>query len=72
MYGSNVHKAVLSNKETKSGVTFHFVNIEYDEGEIIMQKSCLVKHGDSVESLQKKIQSLEYKYFPLVIKNVLF
>ena len=72
MYGSNVHRAVLLNKETKSGVTFHFVSEEYDEGQIILQKNCLVTHGDSVKSLQKKIQSLEYKYFPLVIKKVLF
>ena len=71
MYGINVHKAVLLNKETKSGVTFHFVSEEYDEGRIILQKNCLIKQGDSVESLQKKIQSLEYKYFPLVIKQVL-
>ena len=71
MYGSNVHKTVLLNKETKSGVTFHFVNEEYDKGQIILQKSCLIKQGESVESLQKKIQSLEHKYFPLVIKKVL-
>ena len=71
MYGSNVHKAVLLNKETKSGVTFHFVNEEYDKGQIILQKSCLIKQGESVKSLQKKIQSLEHKYFPLVIKRVL-
>ena len=71
MYGSNVHKTVLLNKETKSGVTFHFVNEEYDKGQIILQKSCLIKQGDSVKSLQKKIQSLEHKYFPLVIKRVL-
>ena len=72
MYGSNVHKAVLLNKETKSGVTFHFVNEEYDEGQIILQKKCLIKHGDSIKILQKKIQLLEHKYFPLVIKKVLF
>ena len=39
MYGSNVHKTVLLNKETKSGVTFHFVNEEYDKGQIILKSS---------------------------------
>ena len=39
MYGNNVHKSVLLNKETKSGVTFHFVSEEYDEGQIILQKN---------------------------------
>ena len=72
MYGSNVHRAVLLNKETKSGVTFHFVSEEYDKGKIILQKKCLIKQGDSVKILQKKIQLLEHKYFPLVIKKVLF
>tara|TARA_B100001287_G_C22672054_1_gene525748 strand:+ start:224 stop:787 length:564 start_codon:yes stop_codon:yes gene_type:complete len=71
MYGSNVHKAVLLNKETKTGVTFHFVSEEYDKGQIILQKSFLIKQGDSVKSLQKRVQSLEHKYFPLVIKKVL-
>ena len=36
---SNVHKSVLLNKETKSGVTFHFVNEEYDKGQIILAKT---------------------------------
>ena len=73
MYGNNVHKAVLEKKETESGITIHFVNSKYDDGEIIFQKKCDVEKTDSVESLGKKIQKLERAFFPktieLVIKN---
>ena len=39
MYGGRVHKAVLKNKESESGITIHFVNTKYDEGKIIFQSS---------------------------------
>tara|TARA_B110000014_G_C19808661_1_gene419856 strand:+ start:80 stop:655 length:576 start_codon:yes stop_codon:yes gene_type:complete len=73
MYGNNVHKAVLEKKETESGITIHFVNSKYDDGEIIFQTKCTVEKNDSVESLGKKIQKLEREFFPKkidwVIKN---
>ena len=37
MYGDHVHRAVLKNKESTSGITFHYVNENYDEGQIISQ-----------------------------------
>jgi phosphoribosylglycinamide formyltransferase-1 len=40
MYGINVHKAVVENKESESGITIHYVNEEYDKGEIILQAKC--------------------------------
>jgi phosphoribosylglycinamide formyltransferase-1 len=43
MYGMNIHKAVISNKEKFSGITIHFVNENYDEGKIIFQKRVDVK-----------------------------
>jgi len=39
MYGMNVHQAVLDNKEKETGITIHYVNEHYDEGEFIFQKS---------------------------------
>ena len=36
MYGNNVHKAVLANKETESGISIHFVNQNYDEGKLLL------------------------------------
>ena len=71
MYGNNVHKAVLEKKETESGITIHFANSKYDDGEIIFQTKCDVEKNDSVESLGKKIQKLEREFFPKTIEWVI-
>lgn len=71
MYGANVHKAVLENKETESGITIHFVNSEFDKGEIIAQFTCKMDENETLESLQKKIHQLEHTNFPAVIKNTI-
>lgn len=71
MYGMKVHEAVIQNKETGSGITIHFVNEHFDEGEIISQVHCTVEPGETPESLSKKIHHLEYTHFPIVIEEVL-
>ena len=37
MYGAHVHQAVVTNGEKESGITIHFVNEHYDEGNILFQ-----------------------------------
>jgi phosphoribosylglycinamide formyltransferase-1 len=71
MYGANVHKAVIDQKETESGITIHFVNEEYDKGEIILQARCEITPEDTHESLAKKIQLLEFEYLPKAIERFL-
>lgn len=71
MFGNNVHKAVIENKEKISGITIHYVNNEYDKGNIILQKECKVEQNDTIDTLAQKIHKLEYKYFPLVIETIL-
>lgn len=71
MYGMNVHKAVVENKDAESGITIHFVNEKYDEGEIIFQAKCPVLPADTPEDVAIKVHHLEYKYFPEVIEKVL-
>lgn len=71
MYGDNVHKAVVANKEQESGITIHFINEKYDEGEYVFQTKCVVEPSDSYEDVAAKIHALEYKYFPEVIKQVI-
>lgn len=70
MYGNFVHEAVLSAKETESGITIHFVDEFYDNGKIIFQISCPVYENDTADSLGKRIHALEYKYFPQVIEDL--
>jgi phosphoribosylglycinamide formyltransferase-1 len=59
MYGRYVHEAVITEKEKISGVTIHYVNEEYDEGAIILQKSTELSDDETVESLEIKIKELE-------------
>lgn len=71
MYGINVHKAVLENRDSESGITIHYVNKEYDEGNIIFQAKCKVEANDTPETIAKKVHELEYKHFPKVIEKLL-
>lgn len=67
MYGDRVHNAVLANKEIKSGITFHYVNENYDEGKIIKQFEVSLSEEESLNSLKKKINALEMTHFPRII-----
>lgn len=69
MYGINIHKAVISNKEKYSGITIHFVNENYDEGKIIFQKRVDVNESDDENSLVEKIHKLEHECYPFIIKK---
>lgn len=71
MYGKKVHLAVIKNEETESGITIHYVNEMYDDGQIIFQKKISVDHEDDVVTLTKKIQQLEHKYYPKIIEQVI-
>ena len=71
MYGTHVHKAVVANKETESGITIHYVNEHYDEGAIIFQAKCSVLQTDTFEDVAAKINQLEFNHFPQVIQNTL-
>ncbi|MCL4638362.1 MULTISPECIES: phosphoribosylglycinamide formyltransferase [Olivibacter] len=71
MYGDRVHKAVLENKEEESGITIHYVNERFDEGEIIYQARFKIEKDDNLEMVKFKGQQLEHQYFPKVIENLL-
>jgi len=71
MYGMNVHRAVIENCETESGITIHLVNPVYDDGEILFKARCPVQPGDTPEEVAQKVHKLEYKHFPEVIEKLL-
>jgi phosphoribosylglycinamide formyltransferase-1 len=71
MYGDKVHEAVVANGEKESGITIHYVNDKYDDGQIIFQAKCDVLPGDTPEDVARKVHQLEYQYFPQVIEKVL-
>ncbi len=71
MYGKKVHEAVISNKETESGITIHYVDEQYDHGRVIFQATCPVAATDTAAGLARKVQELEYKHYPEVIEKLL-
>ncbi|NEV94494.1 phosphoribosylglycinamide formyltransferase [Psychroflexus sp. YR1-1] len=71
MYGERVFKKVLKNKDKESGITIHFVNAKYDEGEIIAQYKIELDDDEDLNSLEEKIHSLEYEHYPKEIEKLL-
>ena len=71
MYGMNVHRAVVANKENKTGITIHYVNKNYDEGAIIFQKEVNLTSNETPETVAQKIHQLEQDNFPKVIESIL-
>jgi phosphoribosylglycinamide formyltransferase-1 len=71
MYGAHVHKAVIGSGEAESGITIHFVDEEYDNGDIILQARCRVEPEDTHETLAKKVQMLEFEYLPKAVEKFL-
>ncbi len=71
MFGSNVHQAVVANKEIETGITIHYVNEHYDEGAIIFQCKTSLSPNDTAADVAAKIHILEQNNFPQVIESVL-
>ena len=71
MYGDRVHQAVVTAGEKESGITIHYINEHYDEGDTIFQVTCPVLPTDSPYDVAKKVNALEYEHFPLVIETLL-
>lgn len=71
MYGHFVHEAVVHAGERESGITIHYVNEHYDEGDIIFQATCPVSPLDMPEDVARKVHALEYQHYPRVIDEIL-
>lgn len=71
MFGMHIHKSIIENKESKSGITIHYVNEKYDEGTIIFQKEIVLQKGETATTLSKRTLELEHHWFPRIIEKVL-
>lgn len=71
MYGDRVHEAVVAAGEAETGITIHYLNERFDEGEIVVQYKCPVLPQDTVADVAKKVHALEYEYYPKVIDRLL-
>ena len=71
MYGIKVHQTVLDNQEIETGITIHYVNEQYDEGEFIFQQKVNIEDCASADEIAAKIQELEHIHFPKIINKLL-
>lgn len=71
MYGDHVHRAVMAAKDTEGGITIHYVDENYDEGEYIYQAKYRIDEGDNLEMIKFKGQQLEHLHFPRVVEGIL-
>ncbi len=71
MYGSRVHEAVVAAGEKETGITIHWVDAHYDEGDIIFQARCAVDASDTPTTVAQKIHELEHQYFAPTIEELL-
>ena len=70
MFGMKVHKAVLDSEETETGITVHYLDGNYDSGEIISQVRLPVEPGDTPESLAARILPREHKLLVNTLKEL--
>jgi formyltetrahydrofolate-dependent phosphoribosylglycinamide formyltransferase len=71
MYGNYVHEAVIAAGEKESGITIHYVDDHYDNGDVILQVKCPVLEGDTPESLAHRVHELEHANYPVVIEDLI-
>ena len=67
-YDANVHEAVLEAGEKESGMSIMFVDEGCDTGDVILQKKCEVRENDTSDTLKDRVQALEKKWYPEVIR----
>jgi phosphoribosylglycinamide formyltransferase 1 len=70
MYGDHVHQAVMAAGETEGGITIHYVNENYDEGEYIYQARYRINKNDNLEMVKFKGQQLEHQHYPRVVESL--
>ena len=71
MFGHHVHEAVLANKESRTGITIHFVNEQFDKGEIIAQFQTSILGFTSISEIEGAIRVLEHSYLPVVVRTTI-
>jgi len=70
MYGANVHRAVKANGETESGITIHYVNEHYDEGDYVFQAAVRLDPEDTPEQIAQRVLRLEHGNFWRILRRL--
>ncbi|WP_414043529.1 phosphoribosylglycinamide formyltransferase [Macrococcus animalis] len=69
--GKNAVGQALQFGVRVTGATVHYVDNGMDTGKIIDQMSCPIYEDDTEETLQLRVQNLEYELYPRVIKKII-
>jgi formyltetrahydrofolate-dependent phosphoribosylglycinamide formyltransferase len=67
-YGHAVHQGAIDYGVKVSGCTVHFVNNEYDNGPIIVQRTCPVMQDDAPDTLAARVFREECIAYPQAIR----
>lgn len=70
MYGPNVHRAVKANGETESGITIHYVNEAYDQGDYVFQAAVRLDAEDTPEQIAERVLRLEHGNYWRVLRRL--
>jgi phosphoribosylglycinamide formyltransferase-1 len=70
MHGDHVHQAVVAAGEKESGITIHYLNDEYDAGDVVFQAVCEVLPTDTPDDVAAKVHALEYEHYPKVVEKL--
>lgn len=70
MYGLRVHDAVIAAGLKETEVTVHFVDEEYDSGDVIARWPVPVHEGDTAELLAERVLKVEHVMLPRVLEMV--
>ena len=68
--GAHAHDLVLKSGDKESGMTIHLIDEGMDTGRILIQKTCPVVRGDTVETLKARVQALECEWYPKALEMV--
>jgi phosphoribosylglycinamide formyltransferase-1 len=71
MYGAFVHEAVLRAGDSETGITIHYVDEQYDHGDVIFQARCPVAAGADATAVSRAVQQLEHYHYPQVIESII-
>jgi phosphoribosylglycinamide formyltransferase-1 len=71
MYGHFVHEAVVAAKDPESGITIHYVDEQYDHGNVIFQARCVIDPIDTADMVAQKVLALEHLHFPRVVEETI-
>ena len=70
MHGDKVHEAVVAAGEKESGITIHYLNERYDEGDVVFQAVCEVLPTDTPDDVAAQVHALEYEWYPKVVEQL--